>query len=149
MCGAATLLAERLAGCQQGRGGFAAVWGGDVDFSAVRAAAVNLRRLGPALLARWDATRLPLAADSVDRIVSNPPFGKQLSSPDAVVPLYHSMLREYDRVLRPGGQAVLIASAAAALRSAARAVGWKARRQLAIRVLGQPAIITVWHKPQP
>jgi tRNA (guanine6-N2)-methyltransferase len=147
MCGAGTLLAERLAAAQLIRGSCAPVWGGDVDFHAVRAAAVNLRRLGPALLARWDATRLPLASASVDRIVSNPPFGKQLSSLDAVVPLYDAMLREYDRVLRPGGLAVLIVSAAAALRGAVRAVGWKAQRQLSIRVLGQPAVITVWRKP--
>src|SRR5579884_1338923 len=169
MCGAGTLLAERLASPptpalphkggggmvlppplwgRAGVGGRAApVWGGDVDFSAVRAAFVNLRRLGPALLAQWDATRLPLPSASVDRIVSNPPFGKQLSSPDAVGPLYHAMLREHDRVLRPGGMAVLIVSAAAALRSATRAVGWKAQLQLSIRVLGQSAIIAVWRKP--
>ena len=91
--------------------------------------------------------RLPLAAAAVDRIVSNPPFGKQLSSPEAVGPLYHAMLREYDRVLRPGGLAVLLVSAAAALRSAARAVGWKAQRQVSLRVLGQPAVVTVWRKP--
>ncbi len=148
MCGAGTLLAERLAAAQQSRGGCAVVWGGDVDFSAVRAASVNLRRLGPALLAQWDATRLPLASATVDRLVSNPPFGKQLSSPDAVGPLYHAMLREYDRVLRPGGVAVLIVSAAAALRSATHAAGWKARRQLSLRVLGQSAVITVWRKPE-
>jgi 23S rRNA G2445 N2-methylase RlmL len=148
MCGAGTLLAERLAAGQQIRGGCAPAWGGDVDFNAVRAAAVNLRRVGPALLARWDATRLPLGSGTVDRVVSNPPFGKQLSSPDAVGPLYAAMLREYDRVLRPGGMAVLIVSAAAALRSAARAVGWKGQRQLPIRVLGQSAVVTVWRKPQ-
>jgi tRNA (guanine6-N2)-methyltransferase len=147
MCGAGTLLAERLAAAASIRGGCAPVWGGDIDFRAVRAASVNLRRLGSALLTRWDAGRLPLASASVDRIVSNPPFGKQLSSPDAVVPLYRAMLREYDRVLRPGGLAVLIVSAAAALRSAAFSAGWKARRQLSIRILGQPAVITVWHKP--
>ncbi|HTU89514.1 MAG TPA: methyltransferase [Gemmataceae bacterium] len=148
MCGAGTLLAERLAASQQIRGGCAPVWGGDVDFSAVRAAAVNLRRLGPALLAQWDAARLPLASAAVDRIVSNPPFGKQLSSPNAVAALYQAMLREYDRVLRPGGLAVLIVSDAATLRSAARAVAWKAVQQLSIRVLGQPAVITVWRKPE-
>jgi tRNA (guanine6-N2)-methyltransferase len=147
MCGAGTLLAERLAAAQQIRGGCAPVWGGDIDFRAVRAAEVNLRRLGPALLARWDATRLPLEGGAVDRLVSNPPFGKQLSSPEAVGPLYQAMLHEYDRVLRPGGLAVLLVSAAAALRAAARAVGWKAQRQLAIRVLGQPAVVSVWRKP--
>jgi tRNA (guanine6-N2)-methyltransferase len=148
MCGAGTLLAERLAAAQHIRGGYAPVWGGDVDFSAVRAAAINLRRLGPTLLARWDATRLPLASVVVDRIVSNPPFGKQLSSPDAVVPLYQAMLLEYNRILRPGGLAVLVVSAASALRSAVRAVGWKALRQVSIRVLGQSAVITVWRKPE-
>jgi 23S rRNA G2445 N2-methylase RlmL len=148
MCGAGTILAERLAAGQQVRGGCAPVWGGDLDFGSVRAASVNLRRLGPALLTRWDATRLPLGSGEVDRIVSNPPFGKQLSSPEAVGPLYAAMLREYDRVLRPSGQAVLLVSAAPALRAAARTAGWKALRQLGIRVLGQPAVATVWRKPE-
>jgi tRNA (guanine6-N2)-methyltransferase len=147
MCGAGTLLAERLAVAQRVRGGCAPVWGGDLDFGAVRAAAVNLRRLGPALLARWDATRLPLASGEVDRIISNPPFGKQLSSPEAVGPLYAAMLRDYDRVLRPGGRAVLLTSAIAALRSAARAVGWEAQREVPLRVLGQAAVVMVWRKP--
>jgi 23S rRNA G2445 N2-methylase RlmL len=146
MCGAGTILAERLVIGQQVQGGCAAVWGGDVDFSAVRAAAVNLRRVGPAKLARWDATKLPLGCGEVDRVVSNPPFGKQLSSPEAVGPLYAAMLREYDRVLRPGGRAVLLVSAAAALRSAARSVGWTMQRQLSLRVLGQSAVVTVWRK---
>lgn len=147
MCGAGTLLAERLAAAGHIRGGCAPVWGGDVDFGAVRAAAVNLRRLGPALLARWDACHMPLASASVDRIVSNPPFGKQLSSPDAIGPLYQAMLREYDRILRPGGLAVLIVSDAAALRRAAALTSWKGQRQLSLRVLGQSAVIRVWRKP--
>jgi 23S rRNA G2445 N2-methylase RlmL len=148
MCGAGTILAERLVVGREIWGGCAPVWGGDLDFGAVRAAAVNLRRLGPSFLACWDATRLPLGSAEVDRIVSNPPFGKQLSSPEAVGPLYAAMLREYDRVLRPGGQAVLLVSVAGALRSAARAVGWKALRQVSLRVLGQPAVLTVWRKPE-
>jgi len=148
MCGAGTLLAERLAAGQAIRGGCSPVWGGDVDHSAVRAAGVNLRRVGPALLTRWDATRLPLGSNEVDRLVSNPPFGKQLSSPEAIGPLYAAMVREYDRVLRPGGQAVLLVSAVAALRTAARAAGWKSLREVPLRVLGQAAMVTVWRKPE-
>jgi 23S rRNA G2445 N2-methylase RlmL len=147
MCGAGTLLAERLAAAGEVRGGCVPVWGGDLDQGAVRAAAVNLRRVGPALLARWDATRLPLGSAEVDRVLCNPPFGKQLSSPEEVGPLYASLVRECDRVLRPGGQAVLLVGAAEALRAAARAAGWKSLRQLRLRVLGQPAFITVWRKP--
>ena len=120
---------------------------GDLDFGAVRAAAANLRRLGQARLAWWDATRLPLASASVDRIVSNPPFGKQLASPEEVGPLYRRMVRAYDRVLRPGGQAVLLVSMPGALGGAARKVGWQPLRELSVRVLGQPAVLSVWRKP--
>jgi tRNA (guanine6-N2)-methyltransferase len=140
MCGAGTILAEQLAAAP------VQVWGGDQDAAPLRAAAANLRRLDKVHLARWDATRLPLADRSVDRIVSNPPFGKQLSRPEEVGPLYRQMMLEYERVLRPGGRAVLLAADAAALNDAARAVGWQRQRQLRVRVLGLPATVSVWRK---
>jgi 23S rRNA G2445 N2-methylase RlmL len=145
MCGAGTILAEQLVRAEQARHRLV-VLGGDVDGQALRMAEANLRRLGAVHLARWDARRLPLSPASVDHVVSNPPFGKQLSSPEAIRPLYAEMVREQDRVLRPGGQAVLLVSDAAALRDAVRAVPWKAKRQLRVRVLGQPAQISVWRK---
>jgi tRNA (guanine6-N2)-methyltransferase len=172
MCGAGTILGEYLSvGSQTRRQGDKgtrrqggpsvslspcplvslsgmAAWGGDLDFGAVRAAAANLRHLGPALLARWDARRLPLPEGSVDRIVSNPPFGKQLGRPEEIGPLYRDTVAEYDRVLRAGGRAVLLAGAAAPLREAARAVGWKRLREVAVRILGQSAVIGVWRKPE-
>jgi tRNA G10 N-methylase Trm11 len=91
---------------------------------------------------------MPLPGASVDRVVSNPPFGKQLSRPDEIGPLYRRALAEQDRVLRPGGRAVLLVSDEAALREAARAVGWKSERQLRVRILGQRAALTVWRKPR-
>jgi 23S rRNA G2445 N2-methylase RlmL len=146
MCGAGTLLAEHLAAMQAIRVPIPAALGGDIDAGAVRAAAFNLRRLGAVLLARWDATRLPLADGSVDRIVSNPPFGKQLGEPEEIGPLYRAMVRDYDRVLRPGGRAVLLSSGAEALRAAVQAVGWKSLRRVTVRILGQAAVIGVWRK---
>jgi 23S rRNA G2445 N2-methylase RlmL len=143
MCGAGTVLAEYLAA---GRGPRPPAWGGDIDQAAVRAAAANLSRLGAARLLRWDATRLPLPDGSADRVVSNPPFGKQLGDPAGIRPLYRRALREYDRVLRPGGRAVLLSADAAALRGAARAAGWRPERELAVRVLGQRAVLGVWRK---
>jgi tRNA G10 N-methylase Trm11 len=132
---------------RRARGGRPAL-GGDLDFGAVRAAAANLRHLGPAVLARWDARRLPLAEGSVDRVVSNPPFGKQLGRPEEIGPLYRDRVAEYDRVLRRGGHAVLLAAEAAPLRAAARAVAWKGLREVKVRILGQSAVISVWRKPE-
>jgi tRNA (guanine6-N2)-methyltransferase len=145
MCGAGTILAEQLEAARPSRLRLE-VWGGDLEPAAVRAAAANLRRLGAVFLARWDAARLPLPAASVDRVVSNPPFGKQLGRPAEIGPLYRRVVAEQDRVLRPGGRAVLLVSDEAAVRAAARAVGWKPERQLRVRILGQRAAVTVWRK---
>jgi 23S rRNA G2445 N2-methylase RlmL len=146
MCGAGTILAEHLQAIGRIRAERPAALGGDLDAGAVRSAAINLSKLGEAKLLCWDATGLPLPDASVDRIVSNPPFGKQLGTPESVGPLYRAAVRDYDRVLRPGGRAVLLAADAAALRTAARAVGWHAQGELRVRVLGQPASISVWQK---
>jgi tRNA (guanine6-N2)-methyltransferase len=145
MCGAGTILAEGLEEARR-RGWAVQAWGGDLDANALRAAMPNLRRLGRALLGRWDAARLPLPAQSVDRLVSNPPFGKQLSRPEDIGPLYGRVLPEYDRVLKPQGRAVLLVGDLRPLREAAEAVGWKPLKQLRVRVLGQPAVVSVWRK---
>jgi 23S rRNA G2445 N2-methylase RlmL len=145
MCGAGTILAEVLEHARQ-LPSPVAVWGGDVDAAALRAAGSNLRRLGRALLARCDAARLPLPDESVDRLVSNPPFGKQLSRPEDIEPLYGRVLVEYDRVLKPFGRAVLLVANVRILAEATRAIGWKPVRQLRVRVLGQPAVLSVWRK---
>jgi 23S rRNA G2445 N2-methylase RlmL len=142
MCGAGTILAEVLTAS----GGKVTTWGGDHEAKALRAAGTNLRRLGRALLARWDARRLPLAGQSVDRIISNPPFGKQLSRPEEIAGLYRRMLPEYDRVLRPQGKAVLLVSDPAPLRDAAQAGGWRRLEQFRLRVLGQSAVLSAWQK---
>ena len=120
--------------------------GGDIDRSNVRAAQANLRQFGITDLQTWDARDLPLEDASVERIISNPPFGKQLSTPEAIVPLYRESVRDMDRVLRAGGKCVLIVADAKALRSATERVGWKEQRHLQVRMLGQRAFIGVFLK---
>jgi 23S rRNA G2445 N2-methylase RlmL len=147
MCGAGTILGELLATLGGSIGRTVTVLGGDSDFTAVKAAALNLRRLGQPRLARWDATWLPLADASLDCILSNPPFGKQLATPEEIVPLYRRMVRAYDRVLKPGGRAVLLVSELDVLKEAIKKVGWKRERIVYVRVLGQNATISLWRKP--
>ena len=146
MCGAGTILGEQIELSKLRKAGRIEVMGGDLDMIALRAAVVNLRKVGPAFIAKWDATRLPLAPNSVDRIICNPPFGKQMSSPDEIGPLYRCLIRECDRVLKDGGRAALLVSEMDPLREAIRLVGWEAQRQLRVIVLGQPATISIWRK---
>ena len=89
---------------------------------------------------------LPLADHSVDRVLCNPPFGKQLSRPEEIGPLYRRFVPECDRVLRPGGRAVLLVGDQATLKEAAASVGWNLVRQFRVRVLGQPAFLSLWKK---
>lgn len=150
-CGAGTVLAEvHLANKRKSKGNLA-FWnakfvGGDLDSHHLRAATVNLRGLGEFDLREWDARQLPLDDASVDRIVSNPPFGKQLSSLEEIGPLYRQSVREMDRVLRPGGLAVLLVAEAPAMKDAMARVGWSQLRYVPLRMLGQPAVILVYRK---
>lgn len=146
MCGAGTILAEQIELSKLRKAGRIEVWGGDRDMNMIRAAASNLHRVGPAMLVHWDATRLPLASAQVDRVVSNPPFGKQMSSPEEIGPLYRKALRECNRVLKPGGRAVFLVSENEELRNAIKPLDWQAVRQLRVEVLGQSATISVWQK---
>ena len=148
MCGAGTILAEAIeVAKRRGHGERVTVLGGDSDPNAMFVTGQNLRTVGPAHLARWDARRLPLAAESVDRVVSNPPFGKQLESSDEIPPLYAACAREWDRVTRPAGRGVFIVMEQDALEAPLLALGWKPTRKLKARVLGQAAILSAWQKP--
>ncbi len=147
-CGAGTILAETLYVAEQrSKAGAVRVIGGDIDPNAVFVTSQNLENVGRADLARWDATALPLETASVDRIVSNPPFGKQLSSIDKIGALYEAAAEEWDRVLRPGGRAVLLAMEHEGLKRTLQAHRWSQARQTRVRLLGQPAILSVWNKP--
>ncbi len=147
-CGAGTILAETLFVAElRSKAGKVRVLGGDIDPNAVFVTSQNLEQVGRADLARWDATALPLETASVDRIVSNPPFGKQLSSIDQIGALYEASAEEWDRVLRPGGRAVLLAMEHEGLKRVLQAHRWQQARQTRVRLLGQPAVLSVWNKP--
>jgi SAM-dependent methyltransferase len=68
---------------------------------------LSSRRLGGALV-NADAGRLPIADASIDRVVSNLPFGKRIGSHHVNTELYPRALREIARVLHGQGRAVLL-----------------------------------------
>jgi 23S rRNA G2445 N2-methylase RlmL len=150
LCGAGTILAELWEFWRRRNPSRNApdikVLGGDIDVRALRAARGNLQRHGATPLVCWSADRLPLADSSIDSILSNPPFGKQLERPEGVRAFYTRLVRELDRVLQRNGQAVLLVSDFTALKDAAFQVEWKLVRQFPLRILGQRATLTLWKK---
>ncbi|TDO57281.1 putative RNA methylase family UPF0020 [Kribbella sp. VKM Ac-2571] len=108
--------------------------GGD----ALRIAANNALRIasGDALaggelsLVRGAADALPLASGSVNRVVANLPFGKQVGSHRANRTLYPAALAEIDRILTADGRAVLLTEDKRLLHSAIE-------RQRALKVVRQ------------
>ncbi|MGH3820815.1 MAG: TRM11 family SAM-dependent methyltransferase, partial [Pseudonocardiaceae bacterium] len=100
-CGAGTLLVELYALDPTLR-----LVGSDLSAAALTEATAN-RPLSPtAALLRADSSRFPLATDSVDRVISNIPFGKRVGSHVGNTRLYPAFLGELTRVLRADGRAV-------------------------------------------
>ncbi len=103
-CGSGTILIE---GALSG----AAAEGGDLDAEAVAAARANAQAAGVTpTIHEWDARALPLADASVERMVTNLPWGKQIAVDDAIERLYGEICAEIERVLQAGGQAALLTS---------------------------------------
>jgi tRNA G46 methylase TrmB len=90
------------------------VIGADHDPHAIAIA----RRNGVPALAQAKAERLPLPPGSIDRVITNLPFGKQVGSHHANRTLYPAVLAELSRVLTPDGRAVLLTEDKRLLRQA-------------------------------
>src|SRR5262249_15759538 len=146
MCGVGTILAEAAELARQRRASRVILWGGGIERPALAAAAVNLKPFHPDLLIHWDARRLPLPAASVDRVISNPPFGRQLGEPHEIATLYRLVVAECDRVVKPGGRAACLVGDAEPLLAAVRPITWSTHKQVRVRILGLPALIGVWRK---
>ncbi len=172
MCGAGTILAEVLASsppyrrCEDsfspnaagpqsgtafparsdGLGSPSYNIGGDLDRAALRAAGANLSRLSAVHLVRWDARRLPLADQAVDRLLCNLPFGKKIEKAEDIPRLLRRVLPEFDRVLKAGGKAVLLAGDPAPLNEAVSRLAWKQGKMFRVRILGYRANLFVFDK---
>lgn len=135
-CGTGTILLEAAA-----LGALAT--GGDLDNEAVQAARANMRAAGAHIrVEQWDARRLPLAEGSIDAIVTNLPWGRQVPTDEALPMLYQEVGLEIERVLRAGGRAVV-------LTASSEPAGFAALEQIEMReisLFGQNPMIHVFQK---
>ena len=137
MAGAGTILRERAEAERT-----SLLLGGDMDRDALKAARTNAGK--QATLSRWDATRLPLSQASVDIVITNPPYGRQMGSMAGLDRLYARSLREIARVLRPGGRCVwLTGEAAVLMRAMPPALQVLSKHRMLLRGLSVTAFVMV------
>jgi tRNA (guanine6-N2)-methyltransferase len=101
-CGVGTILIE---GAAIG----AIAQGGDMDAEAVTAAQANAAAF-TIQIQKWDARELPLEAQTVARIVTNLPWGKQITIDDDLGRFYREVCGEMERVLIPAGRVAVLTS---------------------------------------
>ena len=119
-CGAGTLLVE------------APVPGVGSDLAGVAAARVNAHHRRDIAWLTADARRLPYPDGSVDHIVTNPPWNRQVTANGNVT----EFLREWRRVLRPGGRLTCLAPWPSL-------PGFRTLARYPISLFGQHPVITV------
>ncbi len=99
-CGSGTIVVEAaLSG--------AAAIGGDLDVDATQGALLNSQQV-LSLIYQGDARRIPLPDGSVDAVISNLPWGRQVQVDDRLMHLYQQSFAEMQRVIKPAGKIVLL-----------------------------------------
>jgi tRNA (guanine6-N2)-methyltransferase len=142
-CGAGTILIERA---HMGR--YAMLLGSDRDSAALAAARENAgARYKPIQLENWDAGTLPLGDASVDKIVTNLPWGLRYGSHGENRKLYPLWFREFARVLKSGGVMVLLTAEWRLMRDLERTRKIAPNKIIRVSVLGKPAAIYLCRKP--
>ncbi len=110
MCGSGTLLMERrLAGA------YGQMLGGDIEKSRALATKLNVRGMRKKRPFQFstqqlDAQTMPFATGSINKMVVNLPFGKQIGSPKEIKRLYPRFFAEVARVLKVNGRVIVLSS---------------------------------------
>ncbi|TMV46230.1 methyltransferase domain-containing protein [Paenibacillus mesophilus] len=129
-CGSGTIVSERLAYP------YFQICGGDRDEEAVTAAQENVGINDHVPIQLWDARRLPLDAGHVDKVVTNLPFGRQISADEHIPSLYQDVFMEMKRVLKKKGFVLCLTDADAALHAAAERIGFSCSKEATLSLKG-------------
>ncbi|CAJ36493.1 methyltransferase domain-containing protein [Methanocella arvoryzae] len=134
-CGSGTILAER-ASCEA-----KAIIGSDISPERLEIARQNLP--GSIRIDHRDARHTGLPSGSVNKIVSNLPWGKQIEVGD-VDQLYVEFLAEAKRLLAPGGLMVLLTDQEEAITRAAESCGLHIEKRCTLSLHGlHPSIYLI------
>ena len=142
-CGTGTILIERA---HLGR--YAMLIGADRDPAAVRAA---LQNIGPRykpieIHGDWDAGAMPIGDGSVNKIVTNLPWGIRHGSHSENRRRYGDWMAEMKRVLAADGKMVVLSAEWRLMRDAIERAGLVAEAIMRVTILGVAASVYVCRK---
>lgn len=139
-CGTGTILIETAGLAPEVR-----LLGADSDQRALAAATDNAASMATSVA--WlqaDAGRLPVGTGQVDRIVSNPPWGRQVLVQGTLAAHPERLYREIRRTLSPTGRAVLLLHEADEQCATAQAAGLRVREIRPLSLFGaHPSVVTL------
>ncbi|GAB3651710.1 methyltransferase domain-containing protein [Glycomyces tarimensis] len=133
-CGAGTILVEAGEPAPH-----AHLIGGDVDPAALAASARNARHLPGIALREADAARLPFPTGSIDRIVTNPAWGRQVATRRS----FTALLAEWRRVIALDGRLVCLVSPELLHHFDTGRSGWNVVETRQLSLAGQHPVIVV------
>lgn len=133
-CGAGTILIEAREIAPR-----ADFIGSDLNPEALAASAGNSQHLTGIAFAKSDAARLPMPAGSLDRIVTNPAWGRQV----ATIQQFPALLAAWRRVIADNGRLVCLVPPELLCHFEAERSGWKLLESHQLSLSGQHPVIAV------
>ncbi|MEV3935765.1 methyltransferase domain-containing protein [Glycomyces sp. NPDC049804] len=133
-CGAGTILVEAR-DLTPGAGFI----GSDLNPEALTAAARNAQHLTGIAFAESDAARLPIPTGGIDRIVTNPAWGRQVAMPRR----FPALLTEWRRVIADDGRLVCLVPPEFLCHFEAERSGWRVIERHQLSLSGQHPVIAV------
>ncbi len=104
MCGSGTILLERAV-----TGRYRHLIGGDISEDALDATQKNFgRQHQPRQFFHWDAQKLPLQPNMIDKIVCNLQIPERNGNTSHLAYLYRQCVSQFENVLKSGGKMVLL-----------------------------------------
>lgn len=142
MCGSGTILIESSTFSPK------SILGGDINSEAVNIAQKNIRAFNSNLdveVKEWDANNLPLGDSSVDKIICNLPFGKQIKV-SSISDFYLKIIAEFYRLIKNDGKIILLTSNLEELNNATLKNNLVLQSKYEITLNGEVAYICVFNK---
>jgi 23S rRNA G2445 N2-methylase RlmL len=143
-CGTGTILIEAT-GLATG----VTLLGTDHNADTIAAAGGNAATIGATVATSitWavaDAGRMPLGSGQIDRVVSNPPWDRQVEAAGALAGDPGQLFREIRRVLAPDGRVILLLHEAEEQVALVKAAGLRVRDVRPVSLFGaHPSIVTI------